>query len=250
MPRNHRTLQTALVALALATGSQAYSQGHGEPGQGQQREQTQSGGPQQSRGEQQIDRDRDQDRTQDRDRDQTRDRLHVQDATQIRDQDLYGSSLMSSAEREQYRQRLQSATTDQEWARVGSEHQEQMQMRARTQNAAIEPPIYGQYMVTTEEQARYREQLRTATNEQARIRVREQQQSTVQARARELGVAAPDPIYGQQLMTEQEQQQYRDRVRAVTGEQERQRVQNEHREQMQQRARQNQIPVDDLEPQI
>jgi hypothetical protein len=248
MPKNHRTVQTALVALAFAAASQAYSQGQREPGEGQQREQTQSGGPQQSRGEQQVDRDRDQDRTQDRDRDQTRDRLHVQDATQIRDQDLYGSSLMSSAEREQYRQRLQSATTDQEWARAGSEHQEQMQMRARTQNAAIEPPIYGQYMLTTEEQARYREQLRTATNEQARIRVREQEQNTVRARAGELGVAAPDPIYGQQLMTEQEQQQYRDRVRAATGEQDRQRIQAEHRTQMQERARQHQIPVDDLEP--
>lgn len=249
MSQNHRTLKAALVALALATGSQAYSQGQGEPGQGQQREQTQSGGTQQNRGEQQIDRDRDQDRTQDRDRDQTRDRLHVQDAAQIRDEDLYGSSLMSSAEREQYRQRLQTATTDQEWARLGSQHQEQMQTRARTQNAAIDPPIYGQYMLTTEEQARYREQLRTATNEQARIRVREQQQNTVQARARELGVPAPDPIYGQQLMTEQEQQQYRDRVRATTGEQDRQRIQSEHRAQMQERARQHQVPVDDLEPQ-
>jgi hypothetical protein len=250
METNDRKLLGVIVALMMAAASQAYAQGG--QGQHQQREPTQAG-PERAHGEQQVDRDRDQDRaadrTQDRDRDQTRDQLHVQDTAQIRDQDIYGSSLMSTTEREQYRQRLQSAKTDQQWARLRMQHQEQMQARARTQNATVEPPIYGQYMLTTQEQTRYRDQLRSAQNEQARIRLREQQQSMVRERARALGVPAPEPIYGQQLMTEQEQQQYRNRLQAAANEQERARIQNEHRTQMQQRAREHQVPADDLEPQ-
>jgi hypothetical protein len=55
-------------------------------------------------------------------------------------------------------------------------------------------------MLTSQEQARYREQLRNAQDEQARIRLREQQQQIVRDRARMLGVPAPEPLYGQQLM--------------------------------------------------
>lgn len=244
-----------LAALVLAIGlsgscvaiAQQGGQGQGGQGQGQGHggEQTRE---QAQRAEQQLDRDRDLDRIRDQDRTQTQDQLHLRDQEQLRDQDIYGSALMSSAEREQYRQRLQAVQTDQEWAQLRAQHQEQMQTRARTQNAALEPPIYGQHLLTTQEQARYREQLRTAQNEQARIAVRAENQEMVRTRARELGVEAPAQLYGQQLMTEQEQQQLRQRLQAATSDQERQRLQAEHRTQMQARAREHQVPVDELEP--
>jgi hypothetical protein len=78
------------------------------------------------------DRDVDQDRVQDADRLRTQDRdsLHVRDRDRLRDEDIYGSELMTAEEREQYRQRLRSVQTDQEWARLRADHQEQMRARA------------------------------------------------------------------------------------------------------------------------
>ena len=194
------------------------------------------------------DRDRDQARdTADRDRDRDRDTLHTQDRDRLRDRDIYGSALMTQQELDQYRERLGAVTTDREWARIRAEHQEQMQARARERNVDLAPPIYGQYLLTTREQERYRTQLQRARTEQARVALRTENQETVRNRARELGVDLPAPVYGQQLMTEQEQAQYRERLRVAANEQERERLQNEHRQQMQERARQNQVALDELE---
>ena len=251
MQASHRVLLTTWALTIVMTGAGAalaQQGGQGQGGQGQGGQQGGQTGEQARRAEQQIDRDRDLDRTRDQDRDQTQDRLHQQDQQQLRDEDIYGSALMSAAEHEQYRQRLQAVQTDQEWARLRAQHQEEMQVRARTQNATLEPPIYGQYMLTTQEQARYREQLRAAQNEQARIALRTEQQQMVHNRARELGVDAPSQLYGQQLMTEQEQEQLRQRMQTATSDQERQRIQSEHRSQMQERAREHQVPLDELEP--
>ena len=154
---------------------------------------------------------------------------------------------MTAAEREQYREQMQSATTDQEWARLRAEHQEQMQTRALERGVSLPAPPYGQHLLTVREQERYRERLENARNEQARIALRAEHQQAMRARARELGVELPSPLYGQQLMTDQEQAQLRDRLRAAATEQERRRLQDEHREQMQERAREHRIPLDELE---
>jgi hypothetical protein len=246
-PRRRLTAFALAVAFSASCVALAQQGGQGQGGQGGQGQGGQQTREQAQRAEQQLDRDRDLDRTRDKDRLHTQDQLHLRDQQQLRDQDIYGSALMSTAEREQYRQRLEAVQTDQEWARLRAEHQEQMQTRARTQNATLEAPLYGQYLLTTQEQARHREQLRTAQNEQARIALRAENQEMVRNRARELGVDAPAQLYGQQLMTEQEQQQLRQRLQAAS-DQERQRLQNEHRTQMQARAREHQIPLDELEP--
>jgi hypothetical protein len=39
---------------------------------------------------------------------------------------------------------LQNAGTDQKWARLRLQHQEQMLARAQTRRATLEPPLYGQ----------------------------------------------------------------------------------------------------------
>ena len=153
---------------------------------------------------------------------------------------------MTRDELEQYRERLRSVTTDRDWARLRAEHQEQMQARARERNVDLAPPIYGQYLLTTREQAQYRARVEKAGTEQARIAAREEHQEIVRNRARALGVDLPAPLYGQQLMTEQEQAQYRERLRTAAGEQAREQLENQHRQTMQERARQNGVPLDQL----
>ncbi len=175
------------------------------------------------------DRDRDQDRdAADRDRQQDRDRdaTHLKDQDRLRDRDIYGSALMSATERDQYRDGLRAATSDREWAQVRAAHQEQMQARARERGIDLDPPLYGQYLLTAREQARYGNQVRTARTEQAKIQLRQEHQEMVRTRARELGVDLQAPVYGQQLMTEREQAQYRERLQAATSAQERERLQN------------------------
>ncbi len=82
--------------------------------------------------------DKDQLRTPDQDRDQLR--------TQTRDRDqIYGSQLMTPAERTQYRNHMRNLRTVQERERYRLEHHRQMQERARERGVTIpdEPPVRG-----------------------------------------------------------------------------------------------------------
>ncbi|TNF37913.1 MAG: hypothetical protein EP315_01925, partial [Gammaproteobacteria bacterium] len=65
--------------------------------------------------------------------------------------------------------------------------------------------------------------------DQQRDQLREQDQLRTQDQLR-------DQIYGSQLMTEQERNEYRNRMRAAKTEQEREQIRNEHHERMKIRA--------------
>jgi hypothetical protein len=56
------------------------------------------------------------------------------------------------------------------------------------------------------------------------------------------------PIYGRQLMTEQEALKYRQEMRAATSDEERQRIRAEHHEEMQERAKSKGIVLPDEAP--
>jgi len=56
------------------------------------------------------------------------------------------------------------------------------------------------------------------------------------------------PIYGSQLMTEQERQEYRARMRAATTAQEREQIRLEHHTQMQARAREQGVDLPEEPP--
>lgn len=74
--------------------------------------------------------------------DQTRDQ--TQDRTQLRTQDqIYGSQLMTQAEREEYRARMRSLQTEEERNTFRLQHHQQMQERARAQGLQLpdEPPL-------------------------------------------------------------------------------------------------------------
>lgn len=59
---------------------------------------------------------------------------------------------------------------------------------------------------------------------------------------------ATDRIYGSQLMTEQERNAYRERMRKATTEQERERIRAEHHERMQARAKERGVTLPAVPP--
>jgi hypothetical protein len=204
----YRTAISILVALMLAFTSMSSFAGQGKGGSGAM-----------DRG-QQMDRDRtfDRDRTQDRDRidfpdqdrdrdqdkdrikaqDRDRDRIHLQDPSKISDQDIYGSALMTDAERNQYRKQLQEAKTMEAREQVQARHEEKMRERALQQGQDLVPPGQG-------------------------------------------------PIYGGELMNVQERNQYREQLRLIDSDQEREKFQAQHREKMAQRAKALDLEVEEAE---
>lgn len=121
---------------------------------GQQVERGQKAG--ESRGEQ--DQLRDRDRGQLRDQDRTH---RTEMASGMSDTEpVYGNEIMTDAERSRYRERLQLAATDEEKARLKSEHQEMMQTRARQLGVDLPPPAQGDpAALRAEEQNRYRKEI-------------------------------------------------------------------------------------------
>jgi len=58
----------------------------------------------------------------------------------------------------------------------------------------------------------------------------------------------PDQVYGSQLMTQEERNAYRNRMRAAKTEQEREQIRNEHHEQMKIRAKEKGVTLPDEPP--
>jgi hypothetical protein len=195
MNRRYRIGKSMLIALALSASALALAQDRArdrtrDPAADRDRVATQDRAQDRIANRDRLE-DRDQDRIQDRDRDpdrlQDRDQrqVHVQDREQLRDRDIYGSELMTREERREYRNRIQSAETMQQWARFRAEHQQRMLARARPENVTLPPPFYGQQLMTDQERERLRERLDNAANEQERVRIRNEHREQMQARARE-----------------------------------------------------------------
>jgi hypothetical protein len=196
MQNSNRLAALCAMALAMTAASAALAQGR----QGGNGAQAAPGDLDRARSaaqthDQQIDRARDatRDRVRDTPRDQDRDResTKLRDRDRVRDADIYGAELMSVQERDQYRQQLQNAKNDQEWARLRAQHEEQIRARATQRGVSLPPPVYGQYMLTAQETERYRRRVENARDEQARAQVRAEHEEMVRERARELGLEAP-----------------------------------------------------------
>lgn len=72
----------------------------------------------------------------DQDRAQDRDRMENRDMDQDQER-IYGSQLMTPAERDEYRARLRAATTAEERDRIRAEHHEQMKSRAKERGVSL-----------------------------------------------------------------------------------------------------------------
>lgn len=137
------------------------------------------------------DRDRDQLRghDQDRDRIQDRDRLHVTDPGSMRDEDIYGSAMMSKEELKQYRNQLMKMESVEAREQYQTRHEAKMQERAQLQGKDLVPPgqgaIYGGELMTVQERNEYREQLRhmDSDEEREKFQARHQEQMKLRAKA-------------------------------------------------------------------
>ena len=185
-----------IAASMLAASAIAVDAQQGKGGGGQDRDQ-------------QMDRDRtyDHDRTYDRDRIQDRTRLDVPDQDRDRDKDQ-----------------------DRDQDRI---HQD---AAASLKNA----DIYGSALMTEQERNQYRHQLQSMESAQEREQFQAQHEKQMQERAQKQGVdlvpPGQGPIYGGELMTVQERNQYREQLRNMESAEEAEKFQAQHREKMRQRA--------------
>lgn len=81
----------------------------------------------------------------------------------------------------------------------------------------------------------------------APVRAADQQQDRDQVKEKKQD-QAQEQIYGSQLMTRKERLEYRARMRAAKTAEERQRIRNEHHEQMKERAKAKGITLPDMPP--
>ena len=136
------------------------------------------------------DRDYDRDMDQDRDRIQYRDRLHVTDPGSMRDEDIYGSAMMSKEELKQYRNQLMKMESVEAREQYQTRHEAKMQERAQLQGKDLVPPgqgaIYGGELMTVQERNEYREQLRHMDSDEEREKFQAQHQEQMNLRARAL----------------------------------------------------------------
>ena len=140
------------------------------------------------------DRDRDQlrghDQDQDRDRVQDRDRLHVTDPASMRDDDIYGSAMMSEDELKQYRNQLMNMETVEAREQYQTKHEAKMQERAQLKGKDLVPPgqgpIYGGELMTVQERNEYREQLRHMDSDEEREKFQAQHHEQMNLRAKAL----------------------------------------------------------------
>ena len=168
----------AVAALALDA---SYAQGRGSGGeQKQQMPQAQKSQGQQSQGQQSQGQMMQQDMHQ---------KSHMsQQQMHMPDEGMYGHEMMTAEERERYRQQLDSAANDREWSRMRAEHQREMQARAKAQGRQLDPPVFGQHMMTMEERKRYTERMQAAKTDAEKARIREEHQQQMMQRAEDLGV--------------------------------------------------------------
>ena len=101
--------------------------------------------------------------------------------------------------------------------------------------------IYGSELMTARERNQYRERLQQAPNAEAREQVRAEHQQQMQLRAKERGVSlkptSEGPIYGRDLMSLEERNQFRAQIREAGSEEERRQIMAQHREEIQARAK-------------
>lgn len=159
----------AVAALALDA---SYTQGRGSGGQQKQQM------PQQQQGQMQKDMHQKGQMSQ----------QHRQIREQMPDAGIYGREMMTAEERERYRKELNSASNDREWSRMRAEHQREMQARAKAEGRQLDPPVFGEHMMTMEERNRYMQRMQAATSDAEKARIREEHQQTMMQRAHELGI--------------------------------------------------------------
>ena len=170
----------------------------------------------------------DRDQQMDRDRSYDRDYSHDRDMDQDRDRDQAGGH-------------------DQDRDRI----QDRDRLHATDPASLRDEDIYGNGLMSAEEKKQYRNQLMQMETVQAREQFQAQHEEKMQSRAQKQGkdLVPPGqgPIYGGELMTVQERNQYREQLRHMDSDADREKFQAQHREQMEQRAKALQRDIEEAE---
>ena len=165
---------------------------------------------------QQVDRDR----TYDRDRMSDRDRTFDHDRTQDRD-------------------------------RVDVPDQDRARERIHDPANLRDQDIYGNEFMTPAECDLYREELGDSNTQQSRMEFQAQHEQKMQERALQQGQdlmpPGQGPIYGGEVMSVQERNEYREQLRLIESDQERQQFQAQHRDRVDQRAEALGLEIEEAE---
>jgi preprotein translocase subunit SecD len=164
-----------LFAVAAMALDASYAQGRGAGGPEQKQQ-----APQAQQGQGQMQKDMHQ-KSQ-----MSQQQKHMRE--HMPDEGMYGHEMMSAEERERYRERLENAGSDREWSQIRAEHQREMQARAMAQGRQLDPPIFGEHMMTMEERNRYTQRMQAATTDAERARIQQEHQQQMMQRAQELGI--------------------------------------------------------------
>lgn len=117
------------------------------------------------------------------------------------DTPVYGRNLMTAEERDQHRERMRAATTEQERTRIRSEHRKRMQARAQKRNVPLPDAaapagagrsVRGRDLMTPEERKRHREEMRTKATPEEREKARKEKHEEMKERAKKKGVTLPE----------------------------------------------------------
>jgi hypothetical protein len=198
--------------------------------------------------DQQMDRDRtydrDQDYTADRDMDQDRDYDRDMDQDRDRDRD-YAAGDSMDRDRDRDRDQLHGHDQDRDRTR------DRDRLHSADPASLRDEDIYGNALMSQEELKQYRNRLTNMESEESRKLFQAQHEAKMQERAqlqgKDLVPAGQGPIYGGELMTVQERNQYREQLRYMDSEEEREKFQAQHREQMELRAKALELDIEEAE---
>ncbi len=164
-----------------------------------------------------------------------------------------------SADRSQQADRAQQVDRDHTYDRDRAQDRshtdtpDQDRDRDRIQDPANlrDQDIYGHEFMSPAEFDQYRKELGSENTEQVRSTNQAQHEHTMQKRALEQGkdLVPPGqgPIYGGELMSVQERNEYREQLRLADSDEKRLQLEAQHKEQMQVRARELNLEVEEAE---
>jgi hypothetical protein len=118
--------------------------------------------------------------------------------------------------------------------------------------------MYGEQLFSQQERDDYRKRMQEAKTPEERTKIRDEVHATAQARAKEKGITLPEPrgpggpggpgggrgqMYGEQLFTQQERDDYRKRMQEAKTPEERTKIRDEVHAQAQARAKEKGITL-------
>lgn len=160
-----------------------------------------------------------------------------------------GADRMQQADRDRGYDRDRMQDRD----RIGDAVQDRDRDRIHMQDPSMikDQDIYGNQLMSNAERKQYRKQIGAAKSQQAREQFQTKHEQKMQKRAlaqgQDLVPPGQGPVYGGEFMTVQERNQYREQLRLIDSDPEREQFQAQHRDRINQRANALGLEVEEAE---